>query len=103
MATAATGSGYGGKPRPVLIIQYDFLAERKTLIVLGFTTEIEQATQWRPIIEPTAGNGLRRRSAVMADAPILAPRSKVDRVIGRLSPEDMKEVEIALMLVLGLD
>lgn len=103
VVTAATGSGYGGKPRPVVIVQSDLLKARTTLIVLGLTSDIQYATSWRPIIEPTEENGLRVASAVMADAPILAPCSKVDRVIGRLSSGDMERVELALMAILGLN
>jgi mRNA-degrading endonuclease toxin of MazEF toxin-antitoxin module len=54
------------------------------------------------MIEPDATNGLVSRSAVMADVPILARRSKIDRFVGRLSALDMKRVDQALMLVFDL-
>jgi mRNA interferase MazF len=102
VVTIATGSGYGGKPRPAVIVQSDLLAEKDTVVVLGFTSEVGKVSRWRPMIEPDATNGLVSRSAVMADVPILARRSKIDRFVGRLSALDMKRVDQALMLVFDL-
>lgn len=102
IVTVATGSGYGGKPRPALIIQSDVLAERGSLILLGFTSELQPEADWRPVVEPDTSNGLRERSVVMTDAPIVASRIKVGTRIGRLSDRDLGRVESGLMIVYGL-
>ena len=102
VVTVASGGGYGGKPRPALIVQADALAERGTIILLGFTSTSNLAVDWRPIVEPDAGNGLDRASVVMTDAPIVAPRTKIGPVIGMLSNNDMRRVEVGLAIVFGL-
>jgi len=67
-----------------------------------FTTEDQQTPTIRPSYLPDDGNGLLQPSVLMADIPITVRRTKVSRVIGRLSPTDMQRAERALMLVLGL-
>lgn len=99
----ATGSGFGSKPRPALVIQSDLIAQKETFVVLPFTTQLEPEADWRPLFEPGSTNGLKSRSALMADVPITARLDKIDGVIGRLSPQDMIRAERALMLVLGFD
>lgn len=100
--TVAGSGGYGGKPRPALIVQADVLAERSTLILLGLTSDWHYQVDWRPLIEPDATNGLERASMVMTDAPIVAPRVKVGSVIGHLSASDMRRVELSLRIVFDL-
>ncbi len=97
----ATGSGYGGKPRPALLIQSDLLASKPTVILLGFTSDVREDLRWRPVFDATPENGLQTRSALMADSPFMAPRERVGRVIGRFSVAEMSKAESALSIVLG--
>jgi mRNA interferase MazF len=58
----AGGSGYAGKPRPVLIIQDDAFAERDSVTVCLITTDPMDLSVFRVPVEPTADNGLRAAS-----------------------------------------
>ena len=98
----ATGSGYGSKPRPALLIQSDLLVAKPTVILLGFTSAIREDLRWRPIFDATPDNGLQTRSALMADSPFIAPRERVGRIVGRFSVSEMSRAESALAIVLGL-
>jgi mRNA interferase MazF len=98
----ATGSGFGGKPRPALIIQADEFDTADTVVAALFTTELTEAEPVRPRYEPTGANGLRETSELMVDIIVTARRSKTGGVIGRLDAEEMARAERALLAILGL-
>lgn len=100
--TAAAGSGYAGKPRPVVIIQDDCFAITDSVTFCGFTTDVESAPNVRPKVEPTAQNGLREPSSLMVDKITTAPRAKMGERIGRLSQVDMSRLERSMVVFLGL-
>ena len=60
VVTIATGGGFGGKPRPAVIVQSDKFAEVPTLVVAPFTSELSDARVLRLRFQPESGNGLRR-------------------------------------------
>lgn len=100
--TAATGSGYGGQPRPVLIIQSDaFRVLTKTLVAL-IGSPVEAAAPIRVMIEPDTTNNLRRISQVMVDAMLPVRPEQFGRHIGHLGAEDMRRVEQSLLVFLGI-
>lgn len=101
IVTIAAGEGFGGKPRPALIISTDELSDYSTVIVLPFTTEFEPMRPVRPRIMPTPENGLKRQCGLMVDVPITLPRAKVGKTVGHLSPDDLLRVESALLFALG--
>jgi len=98
---AATGSGFGGKPRPFIAIQSDRHRTDRVILV-GCTSMIDEALSTRPILIPTLSNGLEMRCQVMTDIPVSSYRNKIHRAIGRLSAIELAEVDAALLLVLGL-
>ena len=102
IVSVATGSGFGGKPRPALILQTDAHADLNTVIVALMTSRSEEAPISRPLVSPDPDNGLRHSSHVMIDILVTAHRNKVGRVIGRLSTGDMTIVQQALLVLLGL-
>jgi len=101
VTVAATGDY--GKPRPAVIVQTDALpAEHASVVVCQMTSDGDDARHFRVAVEPTAGNGLRTRSHVMADKPVTIRRTRVGRKIGHLDDEDMVRLNVALAFVMGL-
>lgn len=100
--TAATGGGYGSKPRPVLIIQSDiFRMIAKTLVIL-IGSRVEGAAAVRVAIEPDTTNNLRGPSEVMIDAILPVRPEQFGTHVGWLVDDDMRRVEAALLLFLGI-
>lgn len=92
-----------GKPRPGVIVQADELGDTTTtLLICTMSSTITDTDLLRPIVEPTAGNGLRVRSQIMTDKLSALRRDRVRRVIGSLDPDVSEQLERALFLLLGL-
>lgn len=100
--TAAAGSGYVGKPRPVVIIQDDRFDATDSVTVCAFTTDPVEAPLIRLRIEPDDVNGLRERCSLMIDKITTIPRSKLGEHIGRLSDDDMVRMGRAVLVFFGL-
>ena len=100
--TAAGGSGYVGKPRPVVIIQDDRFDATASVTVCAFTTDPTEAPLLRLVVEPDDMNGLHERSSLMVDKITTVPRSKLRERIGRLSDEEMLRLGRATLIFLGL-
>lgn len=78
-------AGYYGKPRPAIIVQTDVFPESSASVVIcQLTSEIVHAPDFRILVEPDAGNGLRLRSQIMADKPVTVRRDRIGQRIGRL-------------------
>ena len=100
--TAAAGSGYAGKPRPVVIIQDDRFDATESVTVCAFTTDATEAPLIRLPVEPDDMNGLRERCCLMVDKITTIPRSKLGDHIGRLSDDDMVRLGRAVLVFFGL-
>lgn len=100
--TSAAGSGYVGKPRPVVIVQDDLFDSTASVTVCAMTTDATDA----PLIRlPVPGNsitGIRTQSRIMVDKLATIPRSKLGEHIGILPTEQMIQLERALVVFLGL-
>ncbi len=94
--------GGQGKPRPALVVQADYFAGLTGVTVLPITGTLLDAPLLRVEVEPSARNGLAKRSQVMVDKPQTPPRGKVGAVIGHLDDATMLAVSRALTLFLGL-
>jgi len=90
-----------GKPRPALIVQSDAFSEMASLTVLPLTSDLQPAPLLRITIEPSAGNGLDRRSQIMIDKAVTVPRPKIGAHIGRVEDETMRFTDVALARFLG--
>ncbi|KRB82644.1 hypothetical protein ASE00_11435 [Sphingomonas sp. Root710] len=101
IVTVAAGGGFGGKPRPALVLQSDDYPTGAVLLAL-LTSSITDDETIRPRIEPSGTNGLARVSDVMVDVIVTVRREKTDSVVGRLSDDDMGRVERALLVFLGM-
>jgi mRNA interferase MazF len=96
-------AGDYGKPRPAVIVQTDAFPEKHaSVVVCQLTSELADAPDFRVTVEPTAENGLRLKSQVMADKPVTLRRERIGQTIGHLGSQDMARLGIALAFVLGL-
>ncbi|HEX5946732.1 MAG TPA: type II toxin-antitoxin system PemK/MazF family toxin [Acidimicrobiales bacterium] len=100
--TAAAGSGYVGKPRPVAIVQDDRFDATDSVTVCAFTTDPTDAPLFRLQIEPDEVNGLQAPCSLMVDKIATVPRSKLGYHVGRLSDEEMVRLGRAILVFLGL-
>lgn len=100
--TAAAGSGYVGKPRPVVIVQDDRFDATDSITVCAFTTDATEAPLFRLRIEPDEINGLHESCNLMVDKITTVPRSKLGERIGRLSDEQVVALGRAVLVFLGL-
>jgi mRNA interferase MazF len=100
--TAAAGSGYVGKPRPVVIVQDDRFDATASVTVCAFTTDPTEAPLFRLAVTPDATNGIREPSTLMVDKITTVPRTKLGEKIGRLGDDDMVRLGRALVVFLGV-
>ncbi len=67
IVTVAVSGDYG-KPRPAVVVQTDLLNDtHASVVVCLVTSALVDAPLLRLSVEPSARNGLQRRSQVMAD------------------------------------
>jgi mRNA interferase MazF len=86
-----------------VVVQADELGEHtSTVLVCPMSSEIETAPRLRPTVEPSARNGIRVTSQMMADKVTALQRDRIRRVIGHLDPESREALDRALMVALGL-
>jgi len=100
--TASARQGYAGKPRPVVIVQDDRFDATDSITFCPFTSVAAAIPLLRIPVSPNAANGLSAPSSVMVDKITTAHKSKLDRRIGAVSPSEMREIERALLVFLGL-
>ncbi len=100
--TASAGSGYVGKPRPVVIIQDDRFDATASVTVCAFTTDPTDAPLVRLLVEADDTTGIRESSRLMVDKITTIPRSKLGERLGQLSDDDMIRLSRALVVFLGL-
>ena len=100
--TAAAGSGYAGKPRPVVIIQDDRFDATASVTICALTTDPTEAPLIRIPVEPSALNGLREPSKLIVDKITTVPRSKLGERMGRLADEEMVSLGRAILVFIGL-
>lgn len=100
--TAAGGSDYAGKPRPIVIVQDDRFDATNSVTVCAFTTDPTIAPLIRLPVRPDEENGLREPRSLMVDKITTMPRAKVRTHIGRLSAQDVVRLERAIVVFLGL-
>ena len=98
------GGVYASKPRPAVIVQDDLFDATTSVIVAPMTSQLIDAPLLRIRIHGNrdAASGLERDSDVMIDKLTAVRRSNVLTRIGRLTSEQLVEVERSLMAFLGL-
>jgi mRNA interferase MazF len=66
------------------------------------SSEVTELHRLRPVVEPTASNGLRLRSQIMTDKINALRRDRIRQVLGSLDIEASEQLDSALLVVLGL-
>lgn len=96
-------SGDLGKPRPGVVVQADELGDTTTsILICPMSSDLSEFKRTRPIVEPSAGNGLHARSQIMTDKLNALRRNRIRGVLGALDDEAQGRLDTALLLVLGL-
>jgi mRNA interferase MazF len=81
--TAAAGSDYVGKARPVVVLQDDRFDALESVTVCAFTMDPTEAPLIRLVVEPDDTNGLREPCSLMVDKITTIPVSKLGDRTGR--------------------
>jgi mRNA interferase MazF len=100
--TSASGTDYGGKPRPVVIIHHAHFSFLDSVTFCGFTRDPTDLPLFRVAVEPTELNGLEFPSRIMVDKILTVPKSKLGYRIGQLDDRDVVRLDQALLTFLGL-
>ncbi len=95
-------SAYGGKPRPMLIVQNDQFDEIRSVVLCPVTSQDEEARFLRLVLQPGERTGLERKSWIMVEKLTALPRVKLRKRIGELSNDEMELVSATLSDLLGL-
>jgi len=94
-------AGDFGKPRPALVVQSDRFGSTATVTVLLVSSTLVEAPLVRLTVEPSAENGLLKRSQVMVDKAMTVKRDKLGERLGRLEDDILIAVSRAMALFLG--
>ena len=92
------------KPRPAVIVQDDLFDATNSITVAPMSSALLDAPLMRIRVAGGDGrlSGLDHDSAVMIDKLTTVKRSNVHARVGRLTAEQLVEVERAMMAFLGL-
>ena len=96
------GGVYATKPRPALILQDDAFAGTDSVTVLPLTSGLVDAPLLRVRVGSSALSGLVTESDIMIDKATTVRRQNVVLRIGRLTAEELAQVERLLLVFLGL-
>ena len=99
---AAGGGDFTGEPRPVVIIQDDRFEHSNSVTVCALTSDPTDATLFRVALSPSPENGIFEPCRVMVDKITTVRRERLSRRIGTLSAKDMREIDRAILVFLGI-
>ena len=100
--TVAGGPAYAGKPRPAVIVQDDRFDANDSVIVCPLTTDATSAPLFRLPVPTNARTGLRAASRLMVDKLTAVPRRRLGQRVGALNSDELKRLNRAMFLFLGL-
>jgi mRNA interferase MazF len=100
--TVAGGAAYVGKPRPAVIVQDDRFDANDSIVVCPLTTDQTAAPIFRLPVQPGTRSGLRAPSRMMVDKVTAVPRKRLGALVGSLTSEEMRALNRALFVFLGL-
>lgn len=96
------GGVYAAETRPAVIVQDDVFEATATVTVAPLTSSLTDATFLRLRIAASELTGLSQDSDVMIDKMTTVRRSNVHARVGRLSSQQMVELERLIATFLGL-
>jgi mRNA interferase MazF len=92
-----------GRPRPGIVVQSnEFAADLLTVFICPVSSDLQDKLPLRPLIQASPENGLQLRSQIMTDKMLALRRDRIRRVIGRIEGGLSKQLDNALLVVLGL-
>lgn len=100
--TVAGGAAYAGKPRPAVVIQDNRFDANDSIIVCPLTTDPTSAPIFRLPIPSNARTGLRSACKLMVDKLTAVPRKRLRTQVGTLSSDELKSLNRAVFVFLGL-
>lgn len=100
--TVAGGAAYAGKPRPAVIVQDDRFDGNDSIIVCPMTTDPTSAPIFRLPIPSNSRTELRSPCRLMVDKLTAVPRSRLGQRVGRLNGNELKALNGAVFVFLGL-
>ena len=100
--TVAGGAAYAGKPRPAVIVQDDRFDANDSIVMCPLTTDPTPAPIFRLPIQPSAQSGLRSPCRMMVDKLTAVPRRRLGRLVGSLTSDEMRALNRAIFVFLGL-
>ena len=100
--TVAGGQAYAGKPRPAVIVQDDRFDANDSIVMCPLTTDPTPAPIFRLPIQPSAQSGLRSPCRMMVDKLTAVPRRRLGRLVGSLTSDEMRALNRAIFVFLGL-
>ena len=100
--TVAGGAAYVGKPGPAVIVQDDRFDANDSIVVCPLTTDPTTAPLFRLPVRPGTRSGLRAPSRMMVDKVTAVPRKRLGALVGSLTSEEMRALNRALFVFLGL-
>ena len=98
----ASGAGYAGKPRPVVIVQDDRFDATVSVMICAFTSDQTEAPLFRLAVTPSDRNGLRTVSRLMVDKLTTVSKERLGKRVGRLDDGDVVRMNRAILVFLGL-
>lgn len=99
---AAGGGDYTGKPWPVVIVQDDRFEATGSVTVCALTSDPTDAPLFRILLSPGPENGFHEDCNVMVDKITTVRRERLIRRIGSLSVTDMRRIDRAMLVFLGI-
>ena len=100
--TVAGGAAYAGKPRPAVIVQDSRFDAADSIVVCPLTTDPTPAPIFRLSIQPSDQSGLRAPCRMMVDKLTAVPRRRLGRLVGSLASEELRTLNRAIFVFLGL-
>ena len=100
--TVTGGSAYTGKPRPAAIVQDDRFDANDSIVVCPITTDPTSAPMFRLPVPANARTGLRAPCRLMVDKLTAVPRARLGNRVGRLNAAELKALNAAMFVFLGL-
>ena len=100
--TAAGGAADTGRPRPAVIIQDDRFDANDSVVVCPLTTDPTSAPMFRLPIPSNPRTGLRAPCRLMVDKVTAVPRKRLGALVGSLNADELKALNGAVFVFLGL-
>ena len=100
--TVAGGAAYTGKPRPAVVVQDDRFDANDSIVVCPLTTDPTSAPIFRLPIASNTRTGLRSPCRLMVDKLTAVPRKRLGTLVGRLDGDELKALNAAIFVFLGL-